>query len=112
MASLRCPCRGGFGAAQQSFAEGELVGGRDVGQGVQERVGGGLVADAAQGPCGGLGHVVIGVVEQAWPGVLTALVSRRTPMLPMTPTSSLPWSLPAASRRALSTAGSGIVSSP
>ncbi len=55
---------GGFGAAQQSFAEGELVGGRHAGQGVQERLGGGWVADAAQGPGGGLGDLVIGSVQQ------------------------------------------------
>ena len=55
---------GGFGAAQQPFAKGELVGGGHVGQGVQERLCGGRVADAAQGPGGGLGHVVVGIMQQ------------------------------------------------
>ena len=42
----------------------------------------------------------------------TAFASRRTPMLPMTPTSGRPFSLPTASRRASSTLASGIGSRP
>ncbi len=52
-------------ATEQALAEGELVGRGRLREGVLEGAGGVGCGDFAQGPRGGLGHVRVGIVEQA-----------------------------------------------